>query len=279
MAGDASANTVLHDGDVLTIRQLPGWNDLGATIKLRGEVVHPGTYGIRPGERLSSVIERAGGFLPDAYPYGAILQRTTVRDLQKKQQDDMIVRAKSVESNIELMPENTPSQKQAKETALEQYHTTVQELVANPPVGRVSIRISTAANRWKNTLADIEVRAGDSLIIPKKPSYVMVSGQVFNPTAIAFRPGKSAKWYLTQAGGPTLLGDKKAVFVIRADGSVITTGNSMWSGASMGAVLEPGDTVVVPERAVGGPLDWQIIFAAAQVASSVASTIFIALHY
>ncbi len=279
MAGDANANIVLHDGDVLTIRQLPGWNDLGATINLRGEVVHPGAYGIRPGERISSVIERAGGFLPDAYPYGAVMQRSTVRELQKKQQDDMIVRAKSVESNIELMPENTPSQKQAKETALQQYHTTVLELVANPPVGRVSIRISSDISRWKNTLADIEVRAGDSLIIPKKPSYIMVSGQVFNPTAIAFRPGKSAKWYLSQAGGPTLLGDKKAVFVIRADGSVITTGKNMWSGSSMGAVLEPGDTVVVPERPVGGPVDWQIIFAAAQVASAVASTIFIALHY
>jgi len=128
-------------------------------------------------------------------------------------------------------------------------------------------------------LADIDVRAGDSLIIPKKPSYIMVSGQVFNPTAIAFRPGKSAKWYLTQAGGPTLLGNKKGVFVIRADGSVITTGRTMWSGNTMGAVLEPGDTVVVPEKPVGGPLDWQIIFAAAQVASSVASTIFIAMHY
>jgi polysaccharide export outer membrane protein len=279
LAGDVNANIILHDGDVLTIRQLPGWNDLGASISLRGEVRHPGVYGIRPGERLSSVIERAGGFLPDAYPYGAVLQRAAVREVERKQQNDMIVRAKSVQSNIELMPENDPRQKQAKETALQQYQTTVQELVANPPLGRVSIRISSDISRWKNTLADVEVRAGDSLIIPKKPSYVMVSGQVFNPTAVAYRPGKSAKWYLSQAGGPTLLGDKKAVFVIRADGSVITTGKSMWSGSSMGAVLEPGDTVVVPERPVGGPVDWQIIFAAAQVASAVASTIFIALHY
>ncbi|HTC61947.1 MAG TPA: SLBB domain-containing protein [Candidatus Saccharimonadales bacterium] len=279
LAGDAKANIALHDGDVLTIRQVPGWNDLGASISLRGEVRHPGVYGIRPGERLSSVIERAGGFLPDGYPYGAVLQRSAVREVERKQQNDMIVRAKSVQSNIELMPENDPRQKQAKETALQQYQTTVQELVANPPLGRVSIRISSDISRWKNTLADVEVRAGDSLIIPKKPSYVMVSGQVFNPTAVAYRPGKSAKWYLSQAGGPTLLGDKKAVFVVRADGSVITTGKSMWSGSSMGAVLEPGDTVVVPERPVGGPVDWQIIFAAAQVASAVASTIFIALHY
>src|ERR1700719_1263532 len=84
LAGDSKANQTLHNGDVLTIRQLPGWNDLGASITLKGEVTHPGVYGIRPGERLSSIVERAGGFQPAAYPYGAILQRTQVRDLQQK---------------------------------------------------------------------------------------------------------------------------------------------------------------------------------------------------
>jgi protein involved in polysaccharide export with SLBB domain len=125
----------------------------------------------------------------------------------------------------------------------------------------------------------MEVRAGDSLIIPKKPSYVLVSGQVFNPTAIAYRPGKSASWYLSQAGGPTLLGNKKSVFVIRADGSVVGSKRSLWSGDSLGGVLQPGDTVVVPERAIGGPIEWQVIFSAAQIASSVATSIFFALHY
>jgi polysaccharide biosynthesis/export protein len=162
---------------------------------------------------------------------------------------------------------------------LQQYQTTVEELVANPPLGRVSIHISSDIRRWKNTSADIEVRAGDSLIIPKRPSYVMVSGQVFNPTAVAYRPGKSAKWYLSQAGGPTTLGDKKAIFVVRADGSVIGSKSSMFSGESLGQVLQPGDTVVVPERALAGPVQWQVIFTAAQVASAIATTIFLALHY
>ncbi len=104
---------------------------------------------------------------------------------------------------------------------LQQYQTTLNQLTANPPAGRVAIRISSNIDRWKNTSADVEVRAGDVLVIPKKPSYVMVSGQVFNPTAISYRPGKSAKWYLSQSGGPTQLANKKAIFVIRADGSVI----------------------------------------------------------
>jgi polysaccharide export outer membrane protein len=279
LEGDSQFNTPLRNGDVLTIRQLPGWNDLGASITVKGEVTHPGVYGIRPGERLSSILERAGRFQPDAYPYGAVLQRAQVRELELKEQESLILRAKSVQSSIELMPENDPRQKLAKETAMQQYQTTLEQLSANPPVGRVSIRISTNMDRWKNTSADIEVRAGDTLTIPKKPSYVLVSGQVFNPTAIAYRPGKSASWYLSQGGGATMLGDKKTIFVIRADGSVVGSKKSLWSGDSLSAVLQPGDTVVVPERAIGGPIQWQVIFSAAQVASSVASTVFFALHY
>ncbi len=195
LGGDPKANVPLHNGDVVTIRQLPGWNDLGASISVKGEVKHPGTYGIQPGERLSSVLERAGGFQPGAYPYGAVLQRVQVRELEANQQDVMILRVKDAERDLELLPDTDPQKKQAKEAALAQYQTTLTELSANPPVGRVDIRISSSIKRWSNTSADIEVRAGDTLVVPKRPDYVMVTGQVFNPTAVSYRPGKSAKWY------------------------------------------------------------------------------------
>jgi protein involved in polysaccharide export with SLBB domain len=107
----------------------------------------------------------------------------------------------------------------------------------------------------------------------------MVTGQVFNPTAVSYRPGKSAKWYLGQSGGPTQVANKKAIFVIRADGSVVGTKSSLWSGESLSATLQPGDTVVVPEKALGGGLQWQSVLLTAQTASAIASTLFIALRY
>jgi len=279
LSGDPKADVPLHNGDVVTIRQLPGWNDLGASIIVKGEVKHPGTYGIRPGERLSSVLERAGGFQSGAYPYGAVLQRVQVRELEAKQQDEMILRVKDAERDLELLPDTDPKQKQAKEAALAQYQTTLTQLSANPPVGRVDIRISSDIKRWKGSPADIEVRAGDTLVIPKRPDYVMVTGQVFNPTAVAYRPGKSAKWYLSQSGGPTTLANKKDIFVIRADGSVIGGNKSMWSGESLSSTLQPGDTVVVPEKALGGGPNWQNLFTSAQLASSIATTVLFAMHY
>ena len=279
LAGDPRSNPTLHHGDVLTVRQLPDWNDLGALVTIKGEVNHPGSYGIRPGARLSSVLERAGGFQSGAYPYGAILQRAQVRELETKQRDETILRVKDQQNLIEAMPEADLRQKQVKEAALQQYRTTLTQLSANPPVGRVDIKISSNVAEWKNTTNDVQVRAGDMLIIPKAPSYVMVTGQVFNPTAVSYRPGKSAKWYLSQSGGPTQMANKKAIFVIRADGSVIGSKDSPWSGSSLGAVLHPGDTVVVPEKAIGPGVNWQNVFAAAQVASAIASAVFIAVRY
>ncbi|MGA8220690.1 MAG: SLBB domain-containing protein [Candidatus Acidiferrales bacterium] len=279
LAGDSAADISLHNGDVLTIRQLPGWNDLGAAIVVKGEIQHPGTYGIRPGERLSSVLKRAGGFQADAYPYGAVLQRVQVRELETKAQEQMILRVKGAQERLELLPDTDAAKKQAKETAIQQSQTSLEQLSTNPPIGRVAIRISSNISRWAGTAADVEVRAGDTLVIPKRPSFVMVTGQVFNPTAVSYRPGKSARWYLGQSGGPTALANKKGIFVIRADGSVVGSRDGLWSGNSMGAVLEPGDTVVVPERALGGGVPWQNIFLAAQTAASVASAVFIAVHY
>jgi len=277
--GDQKSDALLHNGDVVTIRQLPGWNDLGAFITVKGEVAHPGSYGIRPGERLSSVLERAGGFGAGAYPYGAVLERPQVRDLEMKARTELIMRVREAQTNLETMPESDPKQKQAKEMAVEQWQTTLDQLVSNPPVGRVDIHVSSNIARWKNTADDIEVRAGDTLVVPKRPSFVMVTGQVFNPTAVAYRPGKSAKWYLGESGGPTQLADRKGVFVIRADGSVLGAGQSMWSGHSLDRALLPGDTVVVPERVLGGGKQWQNALNAAQVATSVTSTMFIALRY
>ena len=280
MAGDTSSNITLHNGDVLTIRQLPGWNDLGAAIAIRGEVTHPGSYGIKPGERLSSVLKRAGGFAPDAYPYGALLERGSVRDLESKSQEQLYERIKGMQTELKLTPTTDADQKAAQETAYQQWQTALEDLADNPPTGRVTVQISSNIRSWENTSRDIAVRAGDTLIIPKRPSYVMVQGQVYNPTAVSYRPGKSAKWYLGQAGGPTNLANKRAIFVIRADGTVIGShGPSLWMGGGLDQALQPGDTVVVPEKALGGPKNWQVFFQMAQVLSGITTSAILAASY
>jgi protein involved in polysaccharide export with SLBB domain len=272
--GNASEDVPLRNGDVLAIRQAPGWSDVGASVKVSGEVTHPSTYGIRPGERLSAVLERAGGYTPESYPYGAILMRREVREVEARNQMELVTRMKTERMQLKDLPETDNDQKNAKMNALAQTDSTLSQLTTNPPIGRVVIHITSNIQHWKDTPADIELRDGDVLFIPKKANVVMVNGQVFNPTAITAQSGRSARWYLSQAGGLTPIADKKAVFVIRADGSVLAAKNNSddwFSGDSLSAALRPGDTVIVPEKTpkIGG-MNWTTLMQTAQVASSVA---------
>jgi polysaccharide biosynthesis/export protein len=276
LAGDASANLPVNNGDVLTIRQLPQWNDLGSYITVRGEVGHPGAYGFRPGEKLSSVLERAGGFGPQAYPYGAVLMRREVREIETSARLEMVRRLREEQINLKELPETDTDQRNSKLTAIAEAEVTMQQLQANPPIGRVVIRIQSDISKWRNTSADIPVSDGDVIVVPKKLDFVTVNGQVFNPTAVSYRPGRSARWYLSQAGGMTQLANKKAVFVIRADGSVLAARNNsdFWQGDPLGSTLRPGDSVVVPEVAPRvGTRNFQNLFQAGQLATSAALAI------
>ncbi len=276
--GNASADVPLHNGDVLTVRQVPQWEDLGASVTVRGEVQHPATYGIEPGERLSSVLRRSGGFNSQAYLYGAILIRREVRELQRKSHLELIERLKAEETYLKALPEADDNQKNAKLTAISESDATLEQLQTTGPIGRVVIHLPTNPGRlarFANSADDVQLRGGDELVIPKKNNYVMVSGQVLNPTAVSCIPGRSAKWYLSQAGGLTQIAAKDGIFVVRADGSVISSRNNsvLWSGDPMSAVLKPGDSIVVPEKAPKiGTHNWATVLQAAQVASSLALT-------
>ena len=165
MAGEPDTDMRLRDGDVLTIRQMGGWKDVGASIKITGEVVHPGTYGIREGERLSSIIARAGGLRSDAYPYGAVFERIQIREL-----DEPTGRSSCASSPTKVRYYAGPGQRSRPETGQGSGAPAVAvdpaKLQNTPPAGRMVIHISKDAKRWRNSNADIEVR-GDSIFIPK----------------------------------------------------------------------------------------------------------------
>jgi protein involved in polysaccharide export with SLBB domain len=188
----------------------------------------------------------------------------------------MVRRLKEEETRLKALPETDADEKNAKLTAIGETETTLRQLQLNPPIGRVVIRIQSDLKIWRNTSADVALRDGDVLLIPKKAGYVSVTGQVFNPTAVSYRPGRSAKWYLSQAGGLTQLANKKAVFVIRGDGSVVAAKNNsgFWTGDPLSTTLRPGDSIVVPEEAPKiGTRNFQTLFQAGQLAASAALAI------
>lgn len=269
--GDASADVVLQPGEVVSIRQLTGWKDVGASVGITGEVAHAGTYGIESGERLSSVLRRAGGFRDGAYPPGAILMRAQVRALGERARLEMIRRIET--TPVTFKPGLLSAQDQAdiQQAGQQQRDQVLAALRSHPANGRLVINISTDIASWENTSADVEMRPDDTLVIPKRENFVLISGQVYNQTAISFVPGKNAAWYLRQAGGVTPSGDKGAVFVVRADGSVVGHAGNILTGNALNFRMRPGDSIIVPERTVGSQV-WKNLIAAAQIMSSVAIT-------
>jgi protein involved in polysaccharide export with SLBB domain len=273
LEGDKSADVELRDGDVLSIREITGWKDIGSSISVDGEVGHPGTYGIREGEHLSSILWRAGGFRSTSYPEGAVLVRQQVLQLAEKSKQDLIGRIQDQQfTPVNFGSSNSSASDQAdlQKAFLLQQQEAVTRLKSAPASGRLVLRISPDVKHWENTADDVEVRDGDVLTIPKKPNFILVSGEVYNPNAISFRPGKNTAWYLTQAGGTTELANKKDAYVIRANGSVIGHGGGGWWGGNvMSLVLQPGDTVVVPEKIMLGNTTWHRLLEAATLVGSI----------
>jgi protein involved in polysaccharide export with SLBB domain len=272
LAGDKDADVMLKPGDVVSIRQITGWADIGASVVVSGEVMHAGTYGIGEGEHLSSVLQRAGGLRQTAYPFGAVLERVQVRELGEKTRLELIRRIETTRADFKPGVTNSQEQLSTMQAMQQQRQEILGSLRSHPASGRLVIHLGPDISKWKNTAADVEMRAGDTLVIPKRPDFVLVSGQVSNATAITYAPGRQAEWYLRQAGGPTQTANKKSIFIVRADGSVIGAAPGLWKSGVLSVSLQPGDSIVVPEKIIGGSPLWRNLLGIAQLASSTAVT-------
>jgi protein involved in polysaccharide export with SLBB domain len=271
---DPGANIVLKPGDILTIHQVTGWSEIGEAVAIEGQVAYPGSYGLREGERLSSVLKRAGGFRDTAYPEGTVLERVEVRELEEKSRQELIRQIEASSAAARVSPNLSSGESGATLQIINaQQEQILSRLKTQPPSGRLVVHIDKDVDKWANTPADIELRRGDVVRIPKRPGFVLVTGQVYNPTALTFAPGKTAGWYLSRAGGASSAANRKEIFVIRANGSVVgRRSGHLLGGDVLSTKLNPGDVVVVPQKIVGASQLWRNLITAAQLASSISIT-------
>jgi protein involved in polysaccharide export with SLBB domain len=271
LEGKENEDFSLRDGDVLTVPQQTGWKNIGASVTLRGEVGKPGVYGIQPGERLSSLLRRAGGLLPTSYAPAAVFERIDVREMQQRSRQDLIQRMEQESAVVKSAVTASGTEEAAlQQAAMQQRQRMIEALRRAPVSGRLVVHIREGQKGFAGSPDDIELRAGDTLEIPKQPGFVVIVGQVYNANAISYAPGKNAGWYLSHAGGATGLASKKAIFIIRANGSVISGGSGLISGGVLSSSVGPGDTIVVPEKAAFGSNTWKNVVAIAQIAQAAA---------
>jgi protein involved in polysaccharide export with SLBB domain len=269
MAGDPAEDVELRPFDFLIIKELPLW---GAQeyVDIQGEVRFPGRYPIQRGETLQSVVRRAGGVTELAFPEGAVFTREALKEREQRQLEDLTKRMQTDLAQVSLMVAQEARGDASQALAVGQ------QLLAGlneaEPVGRLVIDLDRAMVAKPGSSEDVVLKDGDRLLVPRITQEVTVIGEVQSPTSHLFAEGMSPANYIDMSGGTTQRADKSRIYVVRADGSVVSGGNS-WFGFG-GTQVRPGDTVVVPldaERMRPLPL-WtavtQIIY---QLAVSVAA--------
>lgn len=222
MNENPSQNPELQPKDKVFVMGLPNWK-MENFVTLSGEFRFPGQYPFLPGERLSSAIERAGGFAKKAFLPGAIFTRKSVKELQQKALKEQIaqleeaVLQESVKPSEHLSAEDT---KTLQESVIAR-KAMLKKLQEAQVSGRMIIEL-TALNKFKGSEFDIVLEAGDTLDVPEIPSIVTVMGEVYSPSSMVFVEGKTVQYYLEKAGGTNVNADNDSMFIIRADGSVVS---------------------------------------------------------
>lgn len=230
-------NPQLKAGDTLRIKQIPLWQKR-ESVELTGEVIYPGVYDLLPGETLLSVIERAGGLTPYAYPEGAIFSRKELRLLEEERLENLKVKIASDLATANL--EKSAAKKEIDKAEADQILNSIESTKA---LGRMVIDLPTILDRPKKF--DFELADGDKLEIPRFKPSVTVVGEIQHSTSHFYDARLDIKDYIDMSGGTKQNADKKRIYVVKANGRVYAPASSAWFKSNSKA-LQPGDTIVVP---------------------------------
>jgi len=241
--GNSNANLVLEPFDSLSIKEVPQWAGKEA-VTLSGEVRFPGQYSIRRGETLKSVIQRAGGLTEFAFPEGSVLTR---EELKRREQEQIDMLTQRMQRDLALMALQGAAANQAGAvSALSVGQTLLGQLRGARAVGRLVIDLPQVIKASQGSPADIMLRDGDALIVPRYQQEVTVIGEVQNPTSHLYHPGYQRDDYISFSGGATNKAKKGQIYIVRANGSVVANSGNRWFEMSGTTAMHPGDTIVVP---------------------------------
>lgn len=243
-AGKPEANLELKPLDRVVVRsQMRPIEE----VVVSGLVKRPGQYAITRGERISSLIARAGGLEAGAFPKGAVFTRRAIRVTEQQllekfvraQEQSLLAETSAVTAGAsELSGQNKTEVASAQATVLTQRRELLRSLASTVTLGRVAIRLDDAVLR--DRVWDIELEDGDTLHIPPQPRSVLVLGAVRSSTALLFTgAAERPEFYIAQAGGATREADLDQMYILKPDGSTIASFPKVYT-------VEAGDTIVVP---------------------------------
>lgn len=252
---DAAQDLELQPGDVVTIlseKDVPVPLDAQTKyIRLEGEFASPGVYSTRPGETLTELVQRAGGFSPKAYLYGSTFLRESARVFQQQRLDEYISHLSTDMERSLTVRAVSSSSGVLDPTSLAEQRSLIAQLRAMRATGRVVLNF-TPDSIGPGAIPPIALENGDIFRVPSVPGTVSVIGSVYGQNVFLYNPKAHMQNYLALAGKPNRIADRKAAFIIRADGSVYSReqANSVFSNKFDSARINPGDSIVVPEKLI-----------------------------
>lgn len=229
--------------DEITIFPIANWNEK-KYVEIKGLVKYPGKYAIEDGEKLSSVILRAGGFLPNAFVEGAVFTREEVRELQEKRLQETLDRLGNQVLKASTSSESLGEEKDETSKKLQAIKQLENEAKRNKPIGRVSLNLYHDLNRFKNSPYDIALKDEDTLYVPSISDTVSVVGEVLNQNTFVYNSKLDTDDYLAKAGGVTELANEEYIYIVKANGETIKYESSYFWGNDK--EIFKGDTIVVP---------------------------------
>lgn len=236
--GGYGARIPLQPHDRLVIRRVPHWDENGS-VEILGEVRFPGRYPVARGERLSQVLQRAGGLTDAAYPRAAVFLRESVRRREQSYLERLIAQ---LERDLAVVRTEGPEIGVRKEAALSEGEALLRQMRAAKATGRMVVDLDAVMNA--GDAYDVVMQAGDQLVIPQRPDEVTVVGEVYYPTSHVYVSDRARDEYVRHSGGVNERGNKRAVYVVHADGSVSPPRG--WFAAE--TAVGPGDTIIVPVK-------------------------------
>jgi polysaccharide export outer membrane protein len=236
VSGRSDARTILASRDHLMVRNIPNWSPTD-TIVVGGEVKFPGAYRIRKGETLSDVIGRAGGFTDNASPESAVFTRKAVAALEAERAAQFAQEIKTTFAT-RLLTEETTTQGMAEISEV------VSSLQSIEGAGRLLIDLPAAMSSDVN--ADLELEDGDRIVIPVLSNTVSVVGEVKRQGTHSFQGDLTLDDYIDLSAGFTRRADDGGIYIVKANGSVVTLDRNLWRFTGNNRSLDPGDTIVVP---------------------------------
>ena len=214
-------------------------------VTIEGEVARPGRYYLPPGSNLGSLLQQSGGLTPQAFVFGSQIDRISVQRQQQAGFDEAI---RNLELSVAAAPAGVAygdagTQAAARSARASASRAVIDQLKARKPDGRLILALAPDASALPEGLA---LENDDRIYVPAQPTTIGVFGAVYQQGSFLYKPRQTIGDYLRLAGGPQRLSERSEVFVVRADGSVVSRQQHRWSSGFYDLPALPGDVVFVP---------------------------------